>query len=130
MGEVYIEKYTKLLGLIELGVVYEKQDKTTMWQIFHMWSTPKMKVRSCDWSDPKCFFFIKTKHDNYMADRIDMIYAKNDFELSWSIWPGAICHENQIEQWHDRLYRCSLHQKQHWIVMTDWTWCRLWQKTK
>lgn len=30
MGEVYIEKYTKLLGLIELGVVYEKQDKTTM----------------------------------------------------------------------------------------------------
>ena len=37
---------------------------------------------------------MKTKQDNDVIDRIGVIYAKNDTELSWLIGHGVVCDEN------------------------------------
>ena len=70
----------------------------------------------------------KTKQVNDMIDRIDLVYAEIETELQRPIWPGAIYEENQIEKWCDQLYKYNLHQKQNWVVMTDWIKCHLWWK--
>ena len=48
-----------------------------------------------------------------------IIYTENDTELMLPIESGADCDENQIGQLHDWSYRCGLHQKQNWAVVTD-----------
>ena len=48
-----------------------------------------------------------------MIDRIGVVYAEIDIEVSWPIRLGVDCDEDQIEQLRDLLYRCGLHQK--WI---------------
>lgn len=41
---------------------------------------------------------MKTRQDNNVIDRIGVIYAENDNELSWPIGLGANYGENQIVQ--------------------------------
>ena len=69
---------------------------------------------------------MKTRQDIDVTDHKDVVYAKNEIELSWSIKQGAICDENRTGQWHDWLYSCNLSWKQNWVVMTYWTGCGLW----
>ena len=70
----------------------------------------------------------ETRQDNDVIDLPCAVYAKNETELSWLITSGTVCHENQIVQWPDRLYRCGLQWKRHWVVVTDWTGGSLWWK--
>ena len=44
----------------------------------------------------------KTRQDNEVTDLPHTVYAENETKLSWLIIPGAVYHENQIGQWHDR----------------------------
>ena len=37
---------------------------------------------------------MKTLQENDVIDRIDVIYAKNEIELSWSIGLGTVCDKN------------------------------------
>ena len=71
---------------------------------------------------------MKTKQDNNMTDRTSAVYTINEIELSWLIRPGVVTDENQIGQWCDQIYRCSLRWKRYWIVKTDWIGCWLWWK--
>ena len=43
-----------------------------------------------------------------MVDRISVLYAENDIELSWSIGPSVICDEIRARKQHDRSYMCGL----------------------
>ena len=45
---------------------------------------------------------MKTKMYNDMTNHTSAIYTENDNELSQLIVLGAICDENQTEQWHDQ----------------------------
>ena len=36
----------------------------------------------------------KTRYENYVIDCIDMVYAKNKTDLSWSVEQGTIYDEN------------------------------------
>ena len=44
---------------------------------------------------------MKTRHDNDVAERIDVVYTKNDIGLLWPIELGAVCDENQTSQQRD-----------------------------
>lgn len=46
----------------------------------------------------------KAKQDNNMIDRIGVVYAKNDIELSGPLRLGAFKDENKTGQQHDRSY--------------------------
>ena len=37
---------------------------------------------------------MKTRHENYMTDYIDVVYAKNKTNLFWLIKLGADCDKN------------------------------------
>ena len=37
---------------------------------------------------------MKTRYDNYVTYRTDVVYVENETELSWSIKPSTVCHEN------------------------------------
>ena len=52
-----------------------------------------------------------------MIDYIGVVYIKIKIKLSRPIKLGAVCYENQTGKRHDRLYRCSLHQKQNLVVI-------------
>ena len=72
-----------------------KLNRTTMWPIFHVRSTLKMKMSCCDWWD-RVHFFMKNRKDNNMIDRTCVVHAKNDTQLLWPIGLCAICNKNQI----------------------------------
>ena len=38
---------------------------------------------------------MKIRQDNYVIDRIDEVYVKNEIELSWSIKPSLVYNKNQ-----------------------------------
>ena len=71
---------------------------------------------------------METRQDNDMIDYTDAIYAQNEIELLGPIWSGAVYDENQIRLRCDQSYRCGLHLKWNWVVMTDWTEFHLWWK--
>ena len=50
----------------------------------------------------------KTRQENDMIDRIGLVYAKFEIELSEPIWTGVVREENKTEEQCDRLYRCDL----------------------
>ena len=56
---------------------------------------------------------MKTKQDNDVIDRIDVVYVENKTELSWPIGPSTVCDENQTWQWHDQSNKSSLHWNQN-----------------
>ena len=56
---------------------------------------------------------MKTRQDNNEIDRIIVVYAENEIELSRLIRLGTILDEDQTGQQHDRSYKCSLLQKQN-----------------
>ena len=66
--------------------------------------------------------------DNEVNNRISVIYAGNDIELSWPIKQGAIYDENDIGQWCDRSYMYDLCLKWNSIFVIDREMCNLWQK--
>ena len=52
IGAFYVEKETKLLLLIGLGVIRdEKQDRTTMLPVVQLWSKPKTILKFCEQLD-------------------------------------------------------------------------------
>lgn len=51
-----------------------------------------------------------------MTDCIGVVYIETKIELSWPIYLGTVCDENQTTQQHDWLYRFHLQWKQNWIV--------------
>ena len=57
---------------------------------------------------------MKTIQDNDVTNHADVVYAKNDIELSWPIRSGADCDENQLRQLRDLLYRHGLYRKRNW----------------
>ena len=109
------------------GRLWQKPDRTTMWLIVHMQFMSKKKLSSRDRSN-WVGSVTKTKQVDDMIDRIDLVYTEIKTELQRPIWSGAICEENHIEKWCDQLYKYNLHQKQNWVVMTDWIKCHLWWK--
>lgn len=60
-----------------------------------------------------------------MTDPTGVVYVENETYLSWLIGLGAVCDENQIEQWCDRSYRFGLHKKQYWTFETYRIRCSL-----
>ena len=73
-------------------------------------------------------FVMKTKEDNDVTDCIGVVYAETETKLLEPIEPGAVCYLNKIEKWLDWPYKCSLHQKRNWAIVTDWIKCGLWWK--
>ena len=64
-----------------------------MWMIVQMQSTLKRKLRCNDQSDwVRCMK--KTKEDNDMIDRIDLVYVEIETELRGAIWLSTVCEEN------------------------------------
>ena len=57
----------------------------------------------------------KTKQDNYMIDCTSVISIEYNTEVSRKIGLCAVYDEDEIGQWHDRLYRCDL--------------CRIWYQS-
>lgn len=72
-----------------------------------VWSTPKTKLRCCDWLD-LVRSVIKTRQDNNMIDRIGMIYVEDETKLLWLMGLGVIYYENQMGQWCDQSYRKTM----------------------
>lgn len=62
---------------------------------------------------------MKSRQDNDMIDCTGAVYDDNDTKLSWPIGSCANSDENKIEQLHDWSYRCGLHWKWNWTIMTD-----------
>ena len=56
---------------------------------------------------------MKTKQDNDVTNRTNVVHAKLKTELSSLIGPSVVCDENQVRQQHDRLYSYGLRQKWH-----------------
>ena len=50
---------------------------------------------------------MKIRQDNYVIDRIDEVYVKNEIELSWSIKPNLVYNKNQTGYRRDQLYKCD-----------------------
>lgn len=63
-----------------------------------------------------------------MIDHIGAAYAENETELSWLIGPSIESDENLIGQLNDWSYKCSLHQKQNWAIVTNQIKYNLWWK--
>ena len=59
--------------------------------------------------------------NNDMTYHSDAIYTENKITLLWLMGPCTVYDENQIRKWHDWSYKCSLHLKQNWVVVTDQT---------
>ena len=67
----------------------------------------------------RVLFFAKTKQDNDVTDCIGLVYSEIETELSRPIWLGVVYDENQIEKWHDWLYKCGIHRKQNLAIVFD-----------
>ena len=67
---------------------------------------------------------MKTKQDNEVTD-LTSANAKNETELSWPIRLGVIYDKNQTGEEHDRSYKCGIHWKLYFIVMTNKIGCGL-----
>ena len=49
---------------------------------------------SCRHQSDQVLFVMKTRQDNDVIDRIDMVYTKIEIRLSTPIWPSAFCDKN------------------------------------
>ena len=54
---------------------------------------------------------MKTREDNDMTDRTNVVHAENEIEPPWLIESSVVYDENKIGQWHDQLYRCNTYKK-------------------
>lgn len=57
---------------------------------------PKKKLNCHDWFD-LVWSTIKTRQDNDVTNRTDMVYAKNEIELPWLIKLSPICDETRLD---------------------------------
>ena len=67
---------------------------------------PKSKLNYKDLFD-RVQSVMKTRQDNNMIDRTDVVYAKNEIDLSWLVRLGAVYNENQIGQCREWSYKCG-----------------------
>ena len=88
---------------------------------------PKMKLSCYDQSN-RVPSMTKIWQDNDVTNRIGLVYAEIEFELSRPIWLFKVYDENQTRQRQDQSYRYDLHWKWNWATMSDKTGCSLWQK--
>ena len=85
------------------------------------------KLSKCDWLD--CVYSVpKTRQDNDVADRIDLVYAKIETELLGPIWLGAVCDENHTRQQCGWSYNYVLRWNQYWTIFIDQIGCSVSQK--
>lgn len=70
-----------------------KLDGITTWPNVQVWSTSKPKLNCQDLSD-QVWSVMKTRQDIDVTDHIDVVYIKNEIELSWLIQQGAVYDEN------------------------------------
>ena len=54
---------------------------------------------------------MKSREDEDMNDRINVVYVENKVKPSWPIELGAVYYKNKIGQRHEWSYRCSLREK-------------------
>ena len=66
-----------------------------------------MKLSYHELSD-QVWFVTKTRQNKDVIDHTSTVYVENETELSWSIRPGAIYYENEIEQWRDWSYKTMM----------------------
>ena len=71
---------------------------------------------------------MKTRWDNNVINHTGAFYTKNDIKLLRSIGPNVVFNETQTGQWSDYSYRCNIHWKQYWIIVTNGIGCQLWWK--
>ena len=64
---------------------------------------------------------MKSRQNNDRNNCIGLIYIKTKTELLGPIWPDAVCQKNQTRQRRDRSYRCNIHWKQNWPIVTYWS---------
>lgn len=107
--------------------LWQKPNRTTMWLILKTSSTWKTKLSSRDWSNLRSM--TKTKEDNDVTKKTNVVYIKNNIELSWLIWLGVIYEENQTIQWHDRSCRYNLRRKMKLSCFDRSNSVWLWQKS-
>lgn len=65
-----------------------------------MWSL-KNKIQNCQDLLDSVQSMTKTRYDNDVTDRIGLLHAKNEIELSWPIGWGKVYDEVEIGQRHD-----------------------------
>ena len=104
-----------------------KPDKTMMLWILQLRFTSKTKLNYHDKSD-RVRSVTKIRHNNNVTDRIGTVYAENENELSWPIRQGVVYDKNDTQQWRDQSYRCALHWKRYWTIVTYRTKCDMWWK--
>ena len=63
-----------------------------MWPIIYVWSTSELKLNCQDLSN-RVQSVMKTRQGIDLTDRTDVVYAKNEIELSRPIGRGAVCDE-------------------------------------
>ena len=71
---------------------------------------------------------MKTRLDNDMIDRIDLVKIKTETKLLGHIWLGVVCDENQTKQQLDWSSKCVLRRKWYWTIMTNKNECILLKK--
>ena len=104
-----------------------KPDKTMMLWILQLRFTSKTKLNYHDKSD-RVRSVMKIRDNNNVTDRIGTVYAENENELSWPIRQGVVYDKNDTQQWRDQSYRCALHRKRYWTIVTYRTKCDMWWK--
>ena len=57
---------------------------------------PKLKLNYHNLFD-QVWSAMKTKKENDITDCIGVVHAENETELLWSLWPGVLYDENQME---------------------------------
>ena len=101
-----IKNWVTMIDQTGYGLRWKPKWKTT-WSIVQVRSMPKMKLSYHELSD-QVWFVTKTRQNKDVIDHTSTVYVENETELSWSIRPGAIYYENEIEQWRDWSYKTMM----------------------
>ena len=100
--------------------LWRKPDKKMMWLIVQVRSNSKLELNYHDRSN-KMLSIMKSRNDNYVIDRIGMIFVKYFTDMLRPIRKCAVYDEDEAGQWRDWSYTSTLRQTQNWTVMTKLT---------
>lgn len=84
MGAVQVKNETELSCLIGPGADYDETRKHNDVTNLQVWSMPKSKLNCLDLFD-QMWYVMKTRKDNDVIDRTDVVYIQNKIELSGPI---------------------------------------------
>ena len=78
------------VGTYKMGCdLLQKSNKTMTWLILYMRSSLKIKWNDRDWLE-QVLFMMKTRLDNDVTRSTNVVYIKNETELSWLIKPSVV----------------------------------------